>query len=107
MKNFSVYHFDMTKYQNFFGKWRKIPSCDPIPAPKFPQDYKHVANVEAEGVDKVFELTNHITSNWEDNRGVMVIQRGNRSTSVGDIVVDTDAGVKHLCESAGWTEERL
>jgi hypothetical protein len=108
MRLFSVYHFDMNKYYNFLGHWRDHanPGVE-INGPRFPQDYKHVADVVASDVDKVFELTNHIDHNWEDNHGVKPIQVGNRSTSVGDIVVDTDAKIKFLCESAGWSEEKI
>lgn len=69
---------------------------------KFPEDFEHVADVEAETLHDVFSLTNHIDDVWYKNEGVTVIKES-RSTSVGDIVVD-EAGVKHRCDPIGWTQ---
>ena len=69
---------------------------------KFPNDFKYVANVEAENIDEVFRLTNHIHSAWYNNDGVEVLKRS-RSTSVGDVIV-SEEGVKYRCEFCGWSE---
>ena len=72
--------------------------------PKYPSDYKQVAIVEAEDIEEVFRITNHIDDNWENNPEVLeVIGNGHRSTSVGDIVVDEN-GVVNRCEIVGWVK---
>jgi len=74
---------------------------------RFPQDYDKVAVVEADDVDQVFSMTNHIEDSWTKNRGVLELPMGQavRSTSVGDVVVCPD-GKKMYCEPTGWTEIR-
>jgi hypothetical protein len=66
-------------------------------------EYRLVAEVRAEGLDDVFQLTNSIDAPWWGNDGVQAKFSGNgcRSTSVGDIVVDS-AGVGHFCDRIGW-----
>lgn len=68
-------------------------------SPKWPEEYDLVAEVNAETIEKAFELTNHITCAWWDNPEVTMVKKS-RSTSVGDIIV-TDDGV-FFCESIGW-----
>lgn len=76
------------------------------PQPKFPEEYRKVAEVDREGLDEAFELTNTIDHYWCENEGVKVISytgESHRSTSVGDVIVDGD-GRKWLCAGAGWEE---
>jgi hypothetical protein len=58
----------------------------------FPDDYRHVADVEAPNMGEVFRLTNHIDESWTENEGVSVPGRVDprtvRSTSVGDVIQD-------------------
>jgi len=74
--------------------------------PLFPEEYEPVAAVEADSIDEVFEKTNHITQNWENNKGVIALHtfgKQHRSTSVGDVVVD-DSNKPLICASCGWKE---
>jgi hypothetical protein len=105
-----VYHFDMNKYVCFCGNWRKVNprtrqviegDCE---APSFPEDYEMVASVTTEkGIEDVFRLTNHIDYDWTENTEVIACGQNNRSTSVGDVVID-GAGKKLLCAGCGWEE---
>lgn len=51
--------------------------------------YDYVARVDTDDLDEAYRLTNHISSNWVENKGVVPYDNGNpkRSTSVGDILV--------------------
>ena len=69
----------------------------------YPDDYILVAIVDSEVLEKVFELTNHIDTQWWDNDGVEVVgDNHHRSTSVGDIVVTNEGTFR--CENMGWHE---
>ena len=75
------------------------------PEAVWPDDYNLVAIVDSEHVEKVFELTNHIDTQWWDNDGVEVVgDNHHRSTSVGDIVVTNEGTFR--CENVGWKEFR-
>ena len=76
------------------------------PEPKFPEDFRKVAEVDREDLDEAFELTNSIDGYWGENDGVKVIMYIGeiyRSTSVGDVVIDS-GGRKYLCAGCGWEE---
>ena len=109
MAKFMVYHFDMNKYCCSFGRWLKIVGnehhvCKP---PRF-KEYKAVALVESVNVEDVFRITNHIESNWTNNREVFaVLGDRHRSTSVGDIAVNLDTNEAFLCASCGWDRVEL
>ena len=50
-----------------------------------------VADVEVKSLEQVFELTNHIDSDWTKNAGVAAVPGQHRSTSVGDVyLLDSD-----------------
>ena len=84
-----------------FGKFLVETLPDSVPV--FPDDYILVAIVDSEVLEKVFELTNHIDSQWWDNDGVEVVgDNHHRSTSVGDIVVTNEGTFR--CENVGWHE---
>lgn len=63
--------------------------------------YSEVAHVEAETIDRVFPLTNHIESDWTQGEAVKALAGPARSTSMGDIVLDED-GALFSCAMAGW-----
>lgn len=70
--------------------------------PDFPSGYKKVAIVQADGIEDVFRITNHIDEDWTTNPEVQeTFGERFRSTSVGDIVVD-ESGVRHYCDMIGW-----
>ena len=72
--------------------------------PKFPEEYAKVAVIEADSLKDTFRITNHIEDSWEKNPEVReVCKSSNRSTSVGDVMVDGDGKV-FRCEMSGWSE---
>ena len=60
----------------------------------FPDDFKLVAFVPTEDLERVFGLTNHVDSAWTDNPSVVPVDPPHRSTSVGDVVVTEDGVFK-------------
>lgn len=54
-------------------------------------------------LELVFELTNHIDSNWTQNKEVKALRDKVRSTSVGDLVQVND-GRYFYCDMVGWKE---
>lgn len=49
--------------------------------------YKKVAEVNTTNLDSAYELTNNIDTSWDQNFGVTPVKIGNRSTSVGDLLL--------------------
>jgi hypothetical protein len=96
MNKFKVYHRNKPSFMDNHSTTLR----------EFPEGFTHVATVEAEDIERVFELTNHIDSDWTLNDGVeptvAVAIIGARSTSVGDIAVE-ESGARYTCESIGWT----
>ncbi len=74
---------------------------------RFPDDFRHVADVDAPELGAVFGLTNHIDSPWVNNPGVRIPDGVDptrlRSTSVGD-VIGTPTGFVAVA-SFGFTPE--
>jgi hypothetical protein len=86
---FTVYHANNPTFG--FGK-----------TPKFPEEFTAVAVIDSPNLGETFKITNHIDHNWEENTEVIdLLAKGNRSTSVGDVMVEND-GTKHRCENCGW-----
>ena len=109
MAKFKVYHYDMKALHCSFGKWSQRGGLGQVgglcSAPAL-EDYKMVAVVEADDIDGAFQDTNHIVSDWQDSESVICLfgKANNRSTSVGDIVVDMDTQERYLCASFGWSK---
>lgn len=63
-----------------------------------------VADVECDCLEKVFELTNHIDTEWWNNKEVTIYgsNLNYRSTSVGDVVYSYDEKNYYICLSLGW-----
>lgn len=59
-------------------------------ATTFPDDFDHVADVEAESLDEAFGLTQHIDLPWQTDIRVDARIDNPRSTSVGDVLVRHD-----------------
>ena len=68
-------------------------------APKFPEEFTHVADVELPIIsslpdiyylnnaqDVAYRLTNHIDTDWRENKEVTGLTENARSTSVGDVI---------------------
>jgi hypothetical protein len=70
-------------------------------ADNFPQGYNHVANVECPQMSDVFRYTNHIDTAWWTNKWVDCLVKS-RSTSVGDVIQDTESGDYFVCAPFGW-----
>lgn len=71
---------------------------------QFPSEFEKVAEVECENLGCLYKLTNHINSDWTTNPEVKWRKgsgRNTRSTSVGDVVVDSN-GNALMCMSVGW-----
>lgn len=51
-------------------------------------NYRMVAEVETDALGMVFQLTNHIDKEWQENEGVKAYTDKARSTSVGDLIED-------------------
>jgi len=88
------------------------PSFGFGPRLSFPEEFKHVADVAIpdEEYPQAFELTNSIHCPWWENSLVSPILenfqehdgvRGERSTSVGDVIVLSD-GRAMRCAMVGW-----
>ena len=61
---------------------------------EFPSGFTLVAYVETNHVGRVFQLTNHIDSDWTLNPEVtMMVGAGARSTSVGDVILADTEGL--------------
>ena len=64
--------------------------------------YTKVADVYTDDLEKAFELTNHIDSDW--TKGIRVIAvEGQRSTSTGDVMKMAD-GSLHLVAAFGFVK---
>ena len=73
-----VYHFSDEKFRYRDGV--------------FPDDYKLVAVVGSDDLERVYGLTNSVESPWTDNKGLIAFDPPHRSSSVHDVFV-TDKGV--------------
>jgi hypothetical protein len=69
-------------------------------------DIKYVATVDVKDYGDVFRVTNHIDSNWELNPEVLMVKNPgrNRSTSVGDIIIEDSTKRRWVCAPIGWIE---
>lgn len=67
--------------------------------------YGLAATVETDDLDDAYERTNHIDKDWCTNRGVTRPEHGSRrSTSVGDLLIDTHTGERHVVASIGFNK---
>ena len=64
-------------------------------------EYHAVAVVDGDKND-AFALTNHIEASWTENAGVTAIPGDHRSTSVGDILEDTETGAMYSVAAMGF-----
>lgn len=57
-------------------------------APPWPHNYKRIAAVASSDLDVAWEKTNHIDSDWTENREVRLLDKNpQRSSMVGDVFV--------------------
>jgi hypothetical protein len=78
------------------------------PAPVFPDDYVHVANVQAGSLEEAQRLTTHdgglldgTNKSWLKNPEAEALAFAPRSTDAGDVIVDPK-GVAYRCERSGF-----
>lgn len=65
--------------------------------------YQSVANVKTDTLDSVYELTNHIHSNWTTNDNVIALHGDqHRSTSIGDLIKDMSTKELFIVERCGF-----
>lgn len=93
MKKFIVYH-----NKNLGNLMRENPNL------KFPENYTKIAVVEADNLDMVFQLTNHIHNHWQENPECIMVTERARSTSVGDVIQDFSENRFWLVAPIGWVE---
>jgi hypothetical protein len=63
--------------------------------------YSRVAVVETTDLDRAYELTNNINQAWTQNAGVVAVSEKARSTSVGDVMIDSH-GIPHVVAGCGF-----
>ena len=68
----------------------------------WPDGYKMVAIVDTDDLNTAYEDTNTINIPWWDNATIIDAKPPCRSTSVGDILEDTDTGEFHIVASFGF-----
>lgn len=103
-ETYQVWHdigWPQSRLDQLLGGW---------PPSRFPEDYVHVANVQANGLRQAVELTtdkgNYSERNvihWENNRGVESFLRLNRDTDEGDVIVDPQGNVYRV-EQNGFSK---
>jgi hypothetical protein len=101
MKNFTVWH---AVEPTFFARQKPLIGLSiNVEVALRRQGYVQVADVEAEALGEVFQLTNHIDSDWRTNARVSPYECAGRSTSVGDIVVDLQDKAVYEVAFTGFT----
>ena len=70
---------------------------------------KEVAVVDADNLDKVYEVTNSITGPWIENKEIIAYvlppgREGIRSTSVDDVIYEVGTGKFFIVSDFGFTE---
>ena len=106
-KTYTVWHdrgWPQSRINQMLGGWS--PS-------RFPEDYVHVANVQANGLREAVELTTdrgnllaHLAGDgeyqpWSENKGVQPLVVSSRDTDQGDVVVDPQ-GQAYRIKQAGF-----
>lgn len=66
--------------------------------------YQPIAQARCAEIHEIYPITNHIEHDWTTNPEVIQVSGRQRSTSVGDIAVDLEAGKAWVCQSIGWGE---
>lgn len=94
MRKFKVYHKKELMYR--YTEADAMTVFDP-------DLYEWVADVHTDRMGMVFQLTNHIDTEWWENDEVKIFKQS-RSTSIGDVVYDVEADIYHLCMPMGWKE---
>lgn len=89
----TVYHVDFNTVEkidltlNLYHKLTYRPTIENIQEGIEKGCYLKVAEVNTTNLDSAYELTNNIDSPWDQNFGVTPVKNGNRSTSIGDLML--------------------
>lgn len=65
-------------------------------------EYKKVAEVDTDDLEKAFHLTNHISTDWTTNEDVEAVCERNRSSSVGDVMYDAENKKWYMVDVVGF-----
>lgn len=102
-----IYHFQITEENHeylakYLIKFHGFSKQDYSFLPEIIEKgiYQKVATVATTDLDKAFELTNHIDSDWTLNPEVIAYNRKNKSSCVGDIFVLNNKA--YIVESTGF-----
>jgi hypothetical protein len=108
-KTYQVWHdagWPQSRLNQMLGGW---------PPSRFPEEYVHVANVQANGLREAVELTTHRGDlldelagkgnyhRWDDNKAVQPLVVSPRDTDQGDVVVDPH-GQAYRLKRSGFEE---
>ena len=68
--------------------------------------FRPVAQVQADGLERVFVLTNHQEESWTSHQEITwhATDAAVRSTSIGDVIVATQTGQVWLVMPSGFSE---
>lgn len=91
---FAIFH---KKDPDFGISWMGKEAPDDVKIAEFDK----VAEVICDELGDTFRITNHIDKSWQENEEVVFSVPRARSTSVGDIVIDS-TGLAFLCDHSGW-----
>jgi hypothetical protein len=100
-KQFLVFHAPVI--DSFLFSADDFPACSDI------SEWNLVASVQAKNLDGVYSKTQHISSDWTKNSGVKnnAPEIDKRSTSVGDVIYDCNAGTFNVVASFGFFEAQF
>ncbi len=103
---FTVFHVDPDKMLNAGKLWGIHADLETWT--DHSDWFTKMAVVECDTPEQAFELTNHIDSPWPHNKEIRWIKDPVvRSTSVGDVLVDTRTDKVYLVASIGFEEITL
>lgn len=84
--------------------WAMVSPCEDGWIVNRALHFRHVADVQAEGLEQVFALTNHQEANWTSHPEITWYAKDApvRSTSVGDVIVAAQNGQAWLVLPLGY-----
>lgn len=89
----TIYHIqrpnseeDRERYLNII----MMPSQSLIKESVLLNEYKKIAKINTNDLNKAYELSNSIENYWGENKEVVLYEERNRSSSIGDIFIKND-----------------
>ena len=78
--------------------------ADKTQAENMQKNYRQVATVRTESMDRTFGITNHIDCDWRINPEVVWASIGGtpRSTAIGDVITNCTTNESFMCIFCGW-----